>query len=178
MTPNQRQDTCAEVRLGVERWQGREGGQQCLGSTPLLKQGFLSPPRALAGVCAGAPKGRARPGRGGAPVLTPGMGPGSAKGPLLLAPFLSWQSERIPDALCHEDSDCPPGKPVVAGNGEAWGTERIGGSSFLPCPSLPCRRETWGAEGVLEVPAFSLSLPCRSEKWPLPAGGERAEGHV
>uniref|UniRef100_A0A8W4FQL3 P2X purinoceptor n=1 Tax=Sus scrofa TaxID=9823 RepID=A0A8W4FQL3_PIG len=27
------------------------------------------------------------------------------------------ESERIPDALCHEDSDCPPGKPVVAGNG-------------------------------------------------------------
>uniref|UniRef100_A0A8C6C2N5 P2X purinoceptor n=1 Tax=Monodon monoceros TaxID=40151 RepID=A0A8C6C2N5_MONMO len=31
------------------------------------------------------------------------------------------QSESIPDALCYEDSDCPPGEPVVAGNGVRTG---------------------------------------------------------
>uniref|UniRef100_A0A8C0E3J8 P2X purinoceptor n=1 Tax=Balaenoptera musculus TaxID=9771 RepID=A0A8C0E3J8_BALMU len=31
------------------------------------------------------------------------------------------QSESIPDALCCEDSDCPPGEPVVAGNGVRTG---------------------------------------------------------
>ncbi|XP_059938538.1 P2X purinoceptor 5 isoform X3 [Mesoplodon densirostris] len=31
------------------------------------------------------------------------------------------ESESIPDALCHEDSDCPPGEPVVAGNGVRTG---------------------------------------------------------
>ena len=35
-------------------------------------------------------------------------------------PLLFRQSESIPDALCYRDSDCPPGEPVVAGNGEAW----------------------------------------------------------
>ncbi|XP_042823753.1 P2X purinoceptor 5 isoform X2 [Panthera tigris] len=31
------------------------------------------------------------------------------------------QSESIPDALCYRDSDCPPGEPVVAGNGVRTG---------------------------------------------------------
>ncbi|XP_028353976.1 P2X purinoceptor 5 isoform X1 [Physeter macrocephalus] len=31
------------------------------------------------------------------------------------------ESENIPDALCYEDSDCPPGEPVVAGNGVRTG---------------------------------------------------------
>ncbi|XP_057570235.1 P2X purinoceptor 5 isoform X2 [Hippopotamus amphibius kiboko] len=31
------------------------------------------------------------------------------------------QSESIPDALCYEDSDCPPGEPVAAGNGVRTG---------------------------------------------------------
>ncbi|XP_032471447.1 P2X purinoceptor 5 isoform X1 [Phocoena sinus] len=31
------------------------------------------------------------------------------------------ESESIPDALCYEDSDCPPGEPVVAGNGVRTG---------------------------------------------------------
>ncbi|XP_068387621.1 P2X purinoceptor 5 isoform X1 [Eschrichtius robustus] len=31
------------------------------------------------------------------------------------------ESESIPDALCCEDSDCPPGEPVVAGNGVRTG---------------------------------------------------------
>lgn len=59
------------------------------------------------------------------------MGPGSEKGSLQApaprqAPFLSWQSESIPDAVCYEDSDCPPGEPVVAGNGEAWSRQGWG----------------------------------------------------
>lgn len=41
-------------------------------------------------------------------------------------PLLSWQNESIPDAVCSEDSDCPPGEPVVTGNGEAW-MARVGG---------------------------------------------------
>uniref|UniRef100_A0A4X1UDF3 P2X purinoceptor n=1 Tax=Sus scrofa TaxID=9823 RepID=A0A4X1UDF3_PIG len=51
------------------------------------------------------------------------------------------QSERIPDALCHEDSDCPPGKPVVAGNGVRTGRCLRAGSAqkgtceiFAWCP--------------------------------------------
>ncbi|GAB5580627.1 P2X purinoceptor 5 isoform X1 [Prionailurus iriomotensis] len=31
------------------------------------------------------------------------------------------ESESIPDALCYRDSDCPPGEPVVAGNGVRTG---------------------------------------------------------
>lgn len=31
------------------------------------------------------------------------------------------ESESIPDALCSEDSDCPPGEPVVTGNGVRTG---------------------------------------------------------
>ncbi|XP_039078957.1 P2X purinoceptor 5 isoform X1 [Hyaena hyaena] len=31
------------------------------------------------------------------------------------------ESESIPDALCYTDSDCPPGEPVVAGNGVRTG---------------------------------------------------------
>ncbi|KAF5911730.1 hypothetical protein HPG69_015708 [Diceros bicornis minor] len=31
------------------------------------------------------------------------------------------ESESIPDALCYNDSDCPPGEPVVAGNGVRTG---------------------------------------------------------
>lgn len=78
----------------------------------------------------------------------PGMGPGSEKGSLQApaprqAPFLSWQSESIPDALCYEDSDCPPGEPVVAGNGEAWS------------------RHGWGQKGSWnqEVPGIVLLPP-------------------
>ncbi|XP_020923332.1 P2X purinoceptor 5 isoform X3 [Sus scrofa] len=51
------------------------------------------------------------------------------------------ESERIPDALCHEDSDCPPGKPVVAGNGVRSGRCLRAGSAqkgtceiFAWCP--------------------------------------------
>uniref|UniRef100_A0A8C9JB38 P2X purinoceptor n=1 Tax=Panthera tigris altaica TaxID=74533 RepID=A0A8C9JB38_PANTA len=36
-------------------------------------------------------------------------------------PLLFRQSESIPDALCYRDSDCPPGEPVVAGNGVRTG---------------------------------------------------------
>ncbi|XP_070082554.1 P2X purinoceptor 5 isoform X2 [Equus przewalskii] len=31
------------------------------------------------------------------------------------------ESENIPDGLCYKDSDCPPGEPVVAGNGVKTG---------------------------------------------------------
>lgn len=69
-------------------------------------------------------KGCVAPLRGRTPVLIPGVGPGSELGPLQgnLSTQLSsfWQSESIPDAWCYADSDCPPGEPVVAGNGEAW----------------------------------------------------------
>ncbi|XP_012581624.1 PREDICTED: P2X purinoceptor 5 isoform X1 [Condylura cristata] len=36
-------------------------------------------------------------------------------------PLLSWQSESIPGATCYEDSDCPPGEPVLTGNGVRTG---------------------------------------------------------
>ncbi|XP_057357016.1 P2X purinoceptor 5 isoform X6 [Manis pentadactyla] len=51
------------------------------------------------------------------------------------------ESESIPDALCHEDSDCPPGEPVVAGNGlrtgrclRAGNTQRGTCEIFAWCP--------------------------------------------
>lgn len=75
-------------------------------------------------------KGCVAPGRGGASVLPLGWDQPSwepAGEPSTQAPLLSWQNESIPDAVCSEDSDCPPGEPVVAGNGEAWMTRaRVG----------------------------------------------------
>lgn len=48
VTPNQRQETCAEVRFGPEsRVWGWERCRQCLGSTSLLKQGLLPLPGPL-----------------------------------------------------------------------------------------------------------------------------------
>ena len=96
----------------------------------------------------GGEAGWAAPGREGNPVLTPGVGPGSKLGFLQGTPhpgaFLSWQSENIPDGLCYKDSDCPPGEPVVAGNGEAWSGQGWG------------QKGAWSLEapGIVPVPPF------------------------
>ena len=60
------------------------------------------------------------PRQGGAPVLPLGWDLALRRGTPAQALSLSWQSASVPDALCYEDRDCPPGEPIAAGNGEAW----------------------------------------------------------
>ncbi|XP_042111471.1 P2X purinoceptor 5 isoform X1 [Ovis aries] len=69
------------------------------------------------------------------------------------------ESTSVPDALCYEDSDCPPGEPVVAGNGVRTGRCLREGSAqkgtceiFAWCPvetrSRPTLRGTQGQAGL------------------------------
>ncbi|OWK15477.1 hypothetical protein Celaphus_00000868, partial [Cervus elaphus hippelaphus] len=60
------------------------------------------------------------------------------------------ESASVPDALCYEDSDCPPGEPVAAGNGVRTGR---------------CLREGSAQKGTCEIfawcPVETMSRPTK-----------------
>ncbi|KAM9596569.1 P2X purinoceptor 5 isoform 1-T1 [Trichechus inunguis] len=140
VTPNQRQDTCAEVIWHLEL--GRRGSHQQWLGYPSPGAGVSSCSRAQEDVC-----------MVGHTCMIWGQGQDLCQVlrracehrrgwdlALAEAPFLSWQNEDILNAKCSKDSDCHPGEAVVAGNGVKTGRcLRVGSAKgtceiFAWCP--------------------------------------------